>query len=142
MLVHNRSNVVDFNFHLVLVTKYRKPIFSNTTYEKGIKAILQSIADNNEIVIQTMEVMPDHVHLLISFPPKMAPSSVVKSLKGSSGREWFKQFPETEALLWKKHLWTSSFFMSTVGNVSKNIVENYIKNQKQRPIGRPKKSCH
>lgn len=116
MLIYNRSNVVDFNFHLVLVTKYR--------------------------IIQTMEVMPVHVHLLISFPPKMAPSSAVKSLKGSSGREWFKQFPETEAILWKKHLWTGSFFMSTVGNVSKNIVEAYIKNQKQRPIGRPKKSSH
>lgn len=142
MLIHNRSNVVDFNFHLVLVTKYRKPIFSNATYQQGIRAILQSIADNNDIIIQTMEVMPDHVHLLISFPPKMAPSSAVKSLKGSSGREWFKQFPETEAMLWKKHLWTGSFFMSTVGNVSKNIVEAYIKNQKQRPIGRPKKSSH
>ena len=112
------------------------------TYQQGIRTILQSIADKNDIIIQTMEVMTDHVHLLISFPPKMAPSSAVKSLKGSSGREWFKQFPETEAVLWKKHLWTGSFFMSTVGNVSKNIVEAYIKNQKQRPIGRPKKSSH
>lgn len=101
MLIHNPSNVVDFNFHLVLVTKYRKPIFSNATYQQGIRIILQSIANNNDIIIQTMEVMPDHVHLLISFPPKMAPSSAVKSLKGSSGREWFKQFPETEAILWK-----------------------------------------
>ena len=42
----------------------------------------------------------------------------------------------------EKHLWTGSFFMSTVGNVSKNIVEDYIKNQKQRPIGRSKKSKH
>lgn len=110
MLIYNRSNVVDFNFYLVLVTKYRRPVFSNANYQQGIKDILRSIADNNDIIIQTIEVMPDHVHLLISFPPKMASSSAVKSLKGSSGREWFKQFPETEAVLWKKHLWTDSFF--------------------------------
>lgn len=142
MLIYNRSNVVDFNFYLVLVTKYRRLVFLNANYQQGIKDILRSIADNNDIIIQTIEVMPDHVHLLISFPPKMAPSSAVKSLKGSSGREWFKQFSETEAVLWKKHLWTDSFFMSTVGNVSKNIVEEYIKNQKQRSIGRPKKSSN
>ena len=47
MLVHNRSNVVDFNFHLVLVAKYQSPVFSNAIYQQGIKAILQSIADNN-----------------------------------------------------------------------------------------------
>lgn len=82
MLIHNCSNVVDFNFHLVLVTKYRKPIFSNASYQQGIRTILQSIADNNDIIIQTMEVRPVHVHLLISFPPKMAPSSAVKLLKG------------------------------------------------------------
>lgn len=103
MLIHNRSNVVDFNFnfhfHLVLVTKYRKPIFSNATYQQGIKAILQSIADNNNIIIQTMKAMSNHVHLLIYFPQKMALPSTVKSLKGSSGCEWFKQFPETEMIV-------------------------------------------
>ena len=50
MLVHNRSNDVDFNFHLVLVTKYQSPVFSNAIYQQGIKAILQSIADNNGLV--------------------------------------------------------------------------------------------
>ena len=50
MLVHNRSNVVDFNFHLVLVTKYQSPVFSNAIYQQGIKAILQSIADNNSFM--------------------------------------------------------------------------------------------
>ena len=139
MLIHNRSNVIDFNFHLILVTKYRKPLFSNETYQEGIKAILQSIANNNDITIQTMTVLPDHVDLILSFPPKMAPSSAVKSLKGSSGREWFKQFPETEKLLSKKHLWTNSFLMTTLGNISESVITDYIEDQKERPIGRPKK---
>lgn len=76
-----------------------------------------------------MEVMPDHIHLLISFPPNFTPSSVVKSFKGGSSREWFKLHPETKSLLWKGHLWSGSFFMSTLGNMSKDIVATYINEQ-------------
>lgn len=77
--------------------------------------------------------MPDYVHMMISFPPDIAPSNVVKSLKGTSAREWFKLHPET-----KKLLWNPSFFMSTIDNVSKDIVANYIENQMLKSIGRGK----
>lgn len=97
-------------------------------------AILKKIAENKDVSISHIEVIPDHVHLMISFPPKLAPSDVVKSLKGTSAREWFKQFPDTKKLLWGGHLWTGSFFMSTVGNVSKEIVAEYIENQMQKNI--------
>lgn len=75
--------------------------------------------------------MPDHVHLLVSFPPKYSISDVVKKLKGASARHWFIQYPESKKLLWKGHLWHSSYFVSTTGNVSTNIVSDYIKNQKK-----------
>lgn len=132
MLVKKRTSVTDFNFHLVLVTKYRKEIFTTREKHDAMIAILKKIAENKEVAISHIEVMPDHVHLTISFPPKLAPSDVVKSLKGTSAREWFKQFPDTKKLLWGGHLWTGSFFMSTVGNVSKEIVAEYIENQMQK----------
>lgn len=134
MLVRKRTSVTDFNFHLVLVTKYRKEIFTTKEKHDSMLAILQRIADNKEVTISHMEVMPDHVHLLISFPPKYAPSDIVKSLKGTSAREWFKQFPDTKKLLWGGHLWTGSFFMSTIGNVSKEIVAEYIDNQMTKSV--------
>lgn len=134
MLVRKRTSVTDFNFHLVLVTKYRREIFTTTEKHDRMIAILKRIAKNKEVFISHIEVMPDHVHLMVSFPPKLAPSDVVKSLKGTSAREWFKQFPETKKLLWGGHLWTGSFFMSTVGNVSKDIVAEYIENQMQKSI--------
>ena len=97
-----------------------------------MKDILKNIAKNKNVIIEHIEVMPDHVHMMISFKPDVAPSNVVKSLKGTSAREWFKLHPETQKLLWGGHLWSSSFFMSTVGNVSKEIVASYIENQMQK----------
>lgn len=138
MLIENRTNVYDFNFHLMFVTKYRKEIFVNEQFRKEMKQILEQIAFNKNVTIEHLEVMPDHVHMLISFPPDIAPSNIVKSLKGTSAREWFKLHPETKKLLWKGHLWSPSFFMSTIGNVSKEVVAKYIENQMLKSVGRGK----
>ena len=140
MLVKNRTNIYDFNFHLVFVTKYRKKVFVNDKLRNEMKVFLQSIAYNKGVRVEHLEVMPDHVHMLISFQPDVAPASVVKSLKGTSARLWFKAHPETKAQLWNGHLWSPSYFMSTVGNVSKDIVAKYIEDQMQKQIhSKPKK---
>lgn len=140
MIKHERTNVYDFNFHLVWVTKYRKAIFTTPERVSHLKQILQDIASRNGIEIQNLEVMPDHVHLMISFPPKMTPASVVKSFKGGSARQWFSQFPATKQQLWGGHLWAPSYFMSTLGNVSKDVVAQYIDSQLDRYNGgRPRR---
>ncbi|MFC6253083.1 IS200/IS605 family transposase [Secundilactobacillus hailunensis] len=140
MIKHERTNVYDFNFQLVWVTKYRKPIFTTDERITAMKAILTEIAERNTVEIANMDVLPDQIHLLISFPPKLAPSSIVKAFKGGSAKQWFIQFPETKPLLWNGHLWSSSFFMSTLGNVSKEVVRQYINSQlDQYNGGRPRR---
>ena len=129
MIVKTRTNVYDFNFHLVWVTKYRKEIFTTIEKQNTMQDILTHICDEHDIVIQLLQVMPDHIHMLISFNPKHAASSIVKTLKGKSARLWFKAYPETKAMLWGGHLWTPSYFMATVGNMSKETVKKYIENQ-------------
>lgn len=139
MIVKTRTNVYDFNFHLVWVTKYRKAIFNTDEQVESMERILQTIASDHDIVIQELSVMPDHIHLLISFPPKHSGSFVVKTLKGGAARMWFKQYPETKDQLWGGHLWSPSFFMSTLGNMSRDIVETYIQNQiTEYNAGRPR----
>lgn len=139
MIVKTRTNVYDFNFHLVFVTKYRKHVFNSEEKRQVMKEILQSIADMYDITIQELDVMPDHIELLISFNPKHAPSSIVKTIKGRSAREWFKQYPQTKKDVWKGHLWSPSFFMSTIGDVSKEVVKKYIENQvSEYNKGRPR----
>jgi Transposase and inactivated derivatives len=132
MLVHERTNVYDFNFHLVWTTKYRKQIFTTQELHDDMQNSLKQIAFAKGVRMEQIEIMPDQVHLLISFPPTVVPSSVVKSLKGTSARMWFKKHPETKKQLWGGHLWSPSYFISTIGNVSKKIVAEYIEDQMQK----------
>ena len=114
---------------MVFVTKYRKCIFDTEKKRNELKQLLEPFSQKNGSEIEAIEIMPDHVHLVISFPPKFAPSSIVKSFKGAAAREWFKLHPEDKDKLYKGHLWSPSFFMSTASVVSKETVLEYVKKQ-------------
>ena len=128
-MIETRTSVYDFHFHLVFVTKYRKPIFDTIEKQEELKTLLSSFAEKNGSIIEDVEVMQNHVHLTLSFPPKFAPSSIVKSFKGATAREWFKLHPEHKQKLYKGHLWSPSFFMQTVGVVSQKTTTEYVENQ-------------
>lgn len=128
--VYTQTYVYNFHFHLIWITKYRRQVFTTAPLVQDMKAILQHIADLNEIRIETMDVMPDHVHLLISFKPKLSATDAVKALKGGSARLFFDAHPEIKAAkFWGGHLWTRSYYMSTLGSMSKETVERYIEDQ-------------
>ena len=128
-MIETRIAVYDFHFHLVFVTKYRKSIFDTTEKQEELKTLLASFAEKNGSTIENVEVMSDRVYLMMSFPPKFAPSSIVKSFKGAAAREWFKLHPEDKQKLYKGHLWSPSFFMQTVGTISQETIAEYVKNQ-------------
>ena len=128
-MIETRTCIYDFHFHLVFVTKYRKSVFDTTKKQEELKTLMSSFAEKNGSTIESIEVMPDHVHLILSFPPKFAPSNIVKSFKGAAAREWFKFHPEDKQKLYKGHLWSPSFLMQTVGVASQETVMEYIKNQ-------------
>lgn len=95
-----------------------------------MESILRDLARKGDIEIEEMQVMPEHIHLLISFKPKYAPSSIVKYLKGHSAKLFFQSHPEIrDSQFWGGHLWSHSYYMSTLGNMSKEVVEKYIRNQ-------------
>lgn len=128
-MIETRTSVYDFHFHLVFVTKYRKSIFDTNEKQEKLKTLMSSFAEKNGSTVESIEVMADHVHIILSFPPKFAPSSIVKSFKGAAAREWFKLHPEDKQKLYKGHLWSPSFFMQTVGVVSQETVTEYVQNQ-------------
>ena len=130
--VHSLSHTKwNCKYHIVFAPKYRRKEFYG--YRRlEIGAILRELCSWKGVNIISAEVCPDHVHMLISFKPKYAASSIVKALKGASARAWFRQYPATKKLLWKGHLWSPSFFMSTVGNVSEKIVKKYIEDQMKK----------
>ena len=129
MYTKTRTNLYRTTYHLVWVTKYRKVIFTTLNRREAMMEMLSLIAENNDITILESEVMEDHIHLVVSFPPNKSISTVMKALKGASAREWFQQFPETKKELWKGSLWSASYFVSTVGNVSREVVMQYVQDQ-------------
>lgn len=133
MIKKNQTSVYNMNYHLVLVTKYRKVIFDTEDLQNDMKKLLIDYSKKHNIELESIEVMPDHVHMLISFPPKLSASEVVKILKGASARSWFNLHPETKSKLWKGHLWHRSYYIGTLGDMSKKVVTEYIKNQQKEP---------
>ena len=129
MVIHEEGYVYNFNYHLVFVTKYRQKIFDTKEKAETMKSILRRQAEISDVTVNELGVMPDHVHMLISFKPKYAASNIVKNIKGASARIWFKKYPETKALLWGGHLWSPSYYMGTLGEMNKEVVENYIASQ-------------
>ena len=128
--VYERSYVYNFHYHLIWVTKYRKAVFTNEALVAEMEDILRSLAQKGDIEIEEMQVMPEHIHLLISFKPKYAASSVVKYLTGHSAKLFFQGHPEIkDSKFWCGHLWSHSYYMITLGNMSKEVVEKYIRNQ-------------
>lgn len=128
--VHERHYVYSLHYHLIWVTKYRKPAFTNANLVSEMKELLLYIAKLNEVDVESIEIMPDHVHLLISFKPKTAITDVVKALKGGSGRLFIKNHPELKRdKFWGGHIWSHSYFIASVGDVNREVVQRYIENQ-------------
>ncbi len=90
-----------------------------------MKDILRMVAaKDNDIVMEKLEVILDHVHVLISFPPSKAPTSAIKVLKGRSAFIFLKRHPEIrQSQYWGGHLWSPSYYMSTLGNMSKDVYQ-------------------
>ena len=92
--IYERGYVYTFHFHLIWVTKYRNPAFTTPELVQEMKDILLRIAQLNDVTVEELEVMPEHVHMLISFKPKYTPTNIVKALKGGSARLFLKKHPE------------------------------------------------
>lgn len=124
-----RTSTYELIYHIVFVTKYRKEIFNTEQKREQMKDILTTLSKGNNSTIIDLEIVDDHVHMVISIPPKIAPSDIIKSYKGTSARQWFKLYPSDKNILYKGHLWSPSFFICSIGSVRKEIVLQYVKNQ-------------
>lgn len=130
-LKHARTCVYNVNYHIVWSVKYRHKILT-TEIEAYLKTLFQEIAENKGFDMIMMEVgEQDHVHVFVSAHPKVAPSYIVKMLKGISGRKLFLEFPEIKERLWNGQLWNSSFYLETVGSISEDVIKRYIENQQK-----------
>ena len=96
---------------------------------EDVKEHLLKSSEEIEVKILAMEVMPDHVHLLVDCKPQTRPSDAIKILKGNTARWLFLAHPEIKKELWGGHLWNPSYFIATVSERSREQIEKYIAEQ-------------
>ncbi|WP_071608641.1 IS200/IS605 family transposase [Fervidobacterium thailandense] len=109
-------------YHFLRIPKYRKYLL-NAYVKTELSNIIKEIAQQFGFEILASEVMPDHVHLFLSAPPKYSPAEIIKIVKGTTARKLRTKFP---TLRNSKHLWTDSYFVATHGNVSAETIRRYI----------------
>ncbi len=130
-LTYGRGYVYSLQYHIVWCTKYRKKVLSNGI-DDDIKGYLNVLAKEYSFSILAMEVMPDHIHILVDCKPQFFPSDMIKILKGNTARWLFMKHPELKKQLWGGHLWNPSYCIVTVSDRSFEQVKHYIDSQKER----------
>lgn len=129
-LRRGRTCVFALHVHLVFVAKYRRHVFTKQVLAE-MRGIFQNVCLDFEALLVEFEGEKDHVYLLINYPPKVAVSKLVNSLKGVSSRLLRKKcFPSILKSLWGGSLWSPSYFASFCGGAPISIVRQYIEQQK------------
>ena len=116
------------NYHVVWIPKYRRAVLGNPKIKEILKEILEGQCDDKGWKIFALEIMPDHVHLVILANPQLSPNLLIGQIKGFSSRTLRQEFSELRSRL--PTLWTRSYFVSTHGHVSDKSIERYIADQK------------
>jgi len=123
-------SVYDLKYHIVWITKYRKPILRGEI-GKRVRELIRQTCASLDVYIVKGHVSKDHVHLLVSVPPNLAVSELVKRLKGRSSRLMLEEFGELRKVYWGRPLWARGYFVASSGNVTDEIIAEYIEKQAQ-----------
>ena len=123
----NRHVVYSCKYHIVWCPKYRRKVLIDEI-AKRLKTIIHEVCQEHQAEIVSIEIMPDHVHLLVECDPQFGIHRLVRLLKGRSSCALRREFPELKRKL--PTLWTNSYFVSTVGGAPLSVIKEYIENQK------------
>ncbi len=115
-------------YHYVWVTKYRYHVLKGDVALRARELIRQTCLSRN-ITILKGNVGKDHVHILVSCPPSLSPSKIMQYIKGRSSRMLQDEFPHLKKRYWGQHLWARGYFCATVGDVTEEMIRQYIENQ-------------
>ena len=127
---HGRHCVFKLHVHLVFVTKYRRGVFTKAVLNE-LREIFSAVCTDFEAERVEFDGEDDHVHLLVNYPPKVAVSALVNSLKGvSSSMIRKKNDPEIKKKLWGGALWSPSYFAGSCGGAPISLIRQYIEQQR------------
>lgn len=134
-LTYGRTSVYNLNYHIIWGTKYRDKVLKGHV-EAVFKQLVYDIAKEYGFEIAHMEIgKDDHVYLLVSAPPKLSVTNIVRWLKGITAYQLFRQCPELQTSYWKqkgRHLWSPSYYVESIGTVNEQAVARYIDDQRKK----------
>jgi putative transposase len=117
----------------VWTTKYRKAVLTGPVGLR-LRELIREVCRSNEIEILQGHVGRDHVHILVSAPPDMSPSKIMQYVKGKSSRKLMMEFRHLNKQFWGRHMWARGYFVATSGNVTDEVIQEYIRLQGQEPL--------
>lgn len=118
-------------FHLIFVCKYRKALLSQKNISDEIKELSKQLCQRYDVIIRYMETDKDHIHYMVELPPTVVISDLVRNLKSYTDYHVWKKHPKfLRKHFWKERtFWTDGYFACSVGNVSEQMLKEYIENQ-------------
>ena len=125
---HGAHTVVEIHLHVVWTTKYRRPALTGEVATR-VRDLIREICGQHEVTIMKGHVAKDHVHLFVSIPPQVTISRMIQWLKGKSSYKMLGEFPHLQKQFWGRHLWARGYFCCSSGNVTDEVIAEYIANQ-------------
>lgn len=127
---HRKSShcTYDIKYHLVWITKYRKPVIIGKIALRT-RELIRMICQSNDVEILAGHVGSDHIHLSVSVPPHLSASELVQYLKGDTSRKLQMGYKELDKQFWGRHMWVRGYFVASSGNVTDDVIKEYIKDQ-------------
>ena len=118
--------VFQIEYHFVWVTKYQYKVLTAEVAER-VRELVRQVCATFEIRIVKGVVSKDHVHILVSAPPNMAPSEIMRRIKGNTASRLVEEFPHLKKRYWRRHIWARGYFCATVGQMTEEMINQYLK---------------
>jgi len=125
---HTKYNI---EYHFVWVTKYRYQVLVGDVGLR-VRELVRQTCEHLEIEILRGVVSKDHVHLLLSAPPNISPSEIMKRIKGRSSTKLFQEYPMLKKRYWGQHFWARGYFCVTAGELTKEMIKEYLEHHFER----------
>lgn len=120
--------VYDLKCHVVWITKYRKKVLRGQVAIR-LRELVRQTCETLDVYILSGHIAVDHVHLLVSIPTQLSVSDLMQRIKGRSSRKMLEEFGELSRQFWGQHLWARGYFAASSGNVTDEVIRQYIESQ-------------
>ena len=122
----------DIKYHIVWITKYRKPVLRGEVAER-VRELIREICKAKDVDILKGHVSKNHVHIFVSVPPHISVSKIVQAIKGKTSRKLMMEYKSLNRAFWGRHIWARGYFVASSGNVTDEVIMKYIEEQGKEP---------